>query len=41
MAAKNKHQIVDTLGLKGMTQGTLIRKLCTYTAPNPTRRAIF
>jgi TnpA family transposase len=24
-----------------MTQGTLIRKLCTYTAPNPTRRAIF
>jgi len=24
-----------------MTQGTLIRKLCTYTMPNPTRRAIF
>src|SRR5271165_3547660 len=24
-----------------MTQGTLIRKLCTYTQPNPTRRAIF
>jgi len=24
-----------------MTQGTLIRKLCTYTTPNPTRRAIF
>ena len=24
-----------------MTQGTLIRKLCTYTAPNRTRRAIF
>ena len=24
-----------------MTQGTLIRKLCTYAAPNPTRRAIF
>lgn len=24
-----------------MTQGTLIRKLCTYTATNPTRRAIF
>jgi TnpA family transposase len=22
-------------------QGTLIRKLCTYTTPNPTRRAIF
>jgi TnpA family transposase len=24
-----------------MTQGTVIRKLCTYTQPNPTRRAIF
>lgn len=24
-----------------MTQGTLIRKLCTYTAPNPTWHAIF
>jgi TnpA family transposase len=24
-----------------MTQGTLVRKLCTYTQPNPTRRAIF
>jgi len=34
-------QIVATLGLKEMTQGTLIRKLCTYTAPNPTRRALF
>ncbi len=34
-------QIVATLGLKEMTQGTLVRKLCTYTAPNPTRRAIF
>ena len=37
----NIDQIVATLGLKEMTQGTLIRKLCTYTAPNPTRRAIF
>ncbi|MGA8054551.1 MAG: Tn3 family transposase [Burkholderiales bacterium] len=37
----NMDQIVATLGLKEMTQGTLIRKLCTYTAPNPTRRAIF
>ncbi|EGF30018.1 Tn5044 transposase [Oxalobacteraceae bacterium IMCC9480] len=27
--------------MKEMTQGTLIRKLCTYTATNPTRRAIF
>jgi TnpA family transposase len=37
----NIDQIVATLGLKEMTQGTLIRKLSTYTAPNPTRRAIF
>jgi TnpA family transposase len=37
----NIDQIVATLGLKEMTQGTLIRKLCTYTAPNRTRRAIF
>ena len=37
----NMDQIVATLGLKEMTQGTLIRKLCTYSAPNPTRRAIF
>jgi Tn3 transposase DDE domain len=34
----NTDRIVATLGLKEMTQGTLIRKLCTYTAPNPTRR---
>ncbi len=37
----NIDQIVATLGLKEMTQGTLIRKLCTYTQTNPTRRAIF
>jgi TnpA family transposase len=37
----NIDQIVATLGLKEMTQGTLIRKLCTYTKQNPTRRAIF
>jgi TnpA family transposase len=37
----NIDQIVATLALKEMTQGTLIRKLCAYTAPNPTRRAIF
>ena len=37
----NMNQIVATIGLKEMTQGTLIRKLCTYTASNPTRRAIF
>ncbi len=37
----NIDRIVATLGLKEMTQGTLIRKLCTYTQPNPTRRAVF
>jgi TnpA family transposase len=37
----NIDQIVATLGLKEMTQCTLIRKLCTYSEPNPTRRAIF
>jgi len=37
----NMDRIVATLGLKEMTQGTLIRKLCTYTTSNPTRRAIF
>ncbi len=37
----NIDQIVATLGLKELTQGTLIRKLCTYSEPNPTRRAIF
>jgi TnpA family transposase len=37
----NIDQIVATLGLKEMTQGTLIRKLCTYSTSNPTRRAIF
>ena len=37
----NNDKIVATLGLKEMTQGTLVRKLCTYTTPNPTRRAIF
>src|SRR5664279_4481609 len=38
---ENIDRIVATLGLKEITQGTLIRKLCTYTTPNPTRRAIF
>lgn len=37
----NLERIVATLGLKEMTQGTLIRKLCTYTTTNPTRQAIF
>jgi TnpA family transposase len=37
----NIDRIVATLALKELTQGTLIRKLCTYTQPNPTRRAVF
>lgn len=37
----NLDRIVATLGLKEMTQGTLIRKLCTYTTANPTRQAVF
>jgi hypothetical protein len=37
----NIDRIVATLGQKEMTQGTLIRKLCTYSDANPTRRAIF
>lgn len=28
-------------GLKEMTQGTLVRKLCTYSTTNPTRQALF
>ncbi|HAV0157147.1 TPA: Tn3 family transposase [Salmonella enterica] len=34
-------QIVATLGMKEITQGALIRKLCTYSAENPTRKALF
>ncbi|EPF43557.1 transposase, partial [Klebsiella pneumoniae subsp. pneumoniae CIP 52.145 = B5055] len=37
----NLDRIVATLGLKEMTQGTLVRKLCTYTTTNPTRQALF
>ncbi|CAH2802365.1 MAG: Transposase [uncultured Caballeronia sp.] len=39
----NIDQIIATLCLKEITQGSLIRKLCTYTysQENPTRRAIF
>lgn len=37
----NLDRIIATLGLKEMTQGTLIRKLCTYTVTNPTRQAVF
>jgi TnpA family transposase len=34
-------RIAATLGLKEMTQSTLIRKLCTHSQHNRTRRAIF
>jgi TnpA family transposase len=33
----NMDQVVVTLRFKEMTQGTLIRKLCTYTATSPMR----
>ena len=36
----NRDRIVAMLGLKEMTQGTLVRKLCTYTTTNPTRLVI-
>lgn len=38
---RNLDRIVTTLGLKEMTQGTLVSKLCTYTTTNPTRQALF
>ncbi|WP_156860851.1 Tn3 family transposase [Casimicrobium huifangae] len=34
-------QIVVTLAFKDMTQAALIRKICTYSTSNPTRRAVF
>ncbi len=37
----NIDQIVATLGLKEMTQSTLIRKLCALSQHNRTRKAIF
>jgi len=37
----NLERIVATLGLKIMTQVTLIRKLCIYTTASPTREAVF
>jgi TnpA family transposase len=37
----NIDQIVATLGLKEMTQSTLIRKLCAFSQHNRTRKAIF
>jgi TnpA family transposase len=37
----NIDQVVATLGLKEMTQSTLIRKLCNFSQQNRTRKAIF
>jgi TnpA family transposase len=37
----NMDQIIATLGLKEMTQSTLIRKLCALSQHNRTRKAIF
>lgn len=37
---ENIDRVVASLGLKEMTQGTLVRKLCTYDA-DPMRQAIF
>ena len=39
--AMNLERIVATLGLKEMTQSALIRKLCTMSVHNRTRKAIF
>jgi TnpA family transposase len=38
---ENFDSIIATLGLKEMSHGTLMRKLCTYSETNPTRRAFF
>ncbi|EGQ8057303.1 transposase, partial [Vibrio alginolyticus] len=38
---KHLDQIVATLGLKEITQGALVRKLCTYSSENKTRLALF
>ena len=37
----NLQRIIATLALKEMTQSTLIKKLCTYTPVNRTRKALF
>jgi TnpA family transposase len=37
----NIDRIVATLGLKEMSQSILVRKLCTLSPHNPTRKAIF
>lgn len=37
----NQQRIIATLGLKEITQSTLIRKLCTYKQEHRTRKALF
>ena len=37
----NINHIIATLSLKEINQSSLIRKLCTYSPANPTRKAIF
>ena len=37
----NINRIVATLGLKEMSQSTLVRKLCALSQHNPTRQAVF
>lgn len=37
----NLDRILATLVLKEMTQGTLVRELCTYTTTSPTQLALF
>lgn len=37
----NLQRIIATLGLKEIKQSTLIKKLCTYTQQNRTRKALF
>lgn len=37
----NQQRVVATLALKEMKQSTLVKKLCTYTSGNPTRKALF
>ena len=37
----NVDRIIATLGLKEMSQSTLIRKLCALSQQNPTRKAVF
>jgi TnpA family transposase len=38
---ENIDRIIATLGLKEMSQSTLIRKLCALPQTNPTRKAVF